>query len=183
MTLNIPSDESIARYDQRKAQLAEWKRECLEIIRAREKQREEFLTARRENVFAFSADGRDLTKSAFEQKTRQLDSREVELLMQIKKIEAELQELGRKRSRAIVAANRGAYLEILRRRARAVVQIAKANQAEREFHYELNASNISSSLRPMAIKVIGEWDDSQSLARFHILELQKYFDEFRDEKF
>ena len=183
MKLKLPEDASITAWNEKVAAVTVWKRELVELTRTREKEREEFLIARRENVGAlFSVDGRDLSRTAFEQKTQELDRRESELLKQIKKIEAELQELGRKRNRAIVAANRGAYLEILRRRACAVVEVAKANQDEIAFHDALRELDVS-SLRPMLIKPVGEWGDSQSLARFHITELKKYFVELSNEDF
>jgi hypothetical protein len=171
-------------YDAQITLLKELKRESLEITRTKEQRRGVFILERRENARGLiSADSNDLAHATFNEEMRELDLRDVRVLKRIKEVETELGPIRGKRSRAVVAANRASYVENLRRRARAVVEIAKCNQTEIQFHDAMRAADVSSSLRPMLIAPVGTWSDDQSLARFHVVELRTYFPEFSHEDF
>jgi hypothetical protein len=71
--------------------------------------------------------------------------------------------------------NKDRYVEIERRIARAVKELAEANQAEVEFFNELRDAGANSiSFRPMRITQVGIASDSQSVARFHEREVKQY---------
>jgi hypothetical protein len=61
--------------------------------------------------------------------------------------------------------------------------VAKLNAREAQFHESMRMLDVTSQLRPMGVGQVGSWDDSQSLARFHIAELRKFFPEFASEDF
>jgi hypothetical protein len=183
MSLQIPDDPNITAYEKKKTELAVlWdKRE--EVTTKKQQAPQAFLLAQRSSEHALiDADGRDLSPATFEEDQRQLDAREASLLREIKQAEADLEPLRRARRKVIVTANRGRFLDLLRRRARALVEVAKLNQLEAEFHLDMQSADVSSGLRPMGVAV-GDWRDEQSMARFHIKELREHFPEFKDEGF
>jgi hypothetical protein len=81
-------------------------------------------------------------------------------------------------SLAVCNANRSRYVEIERRIARAVRELAEANEDEARFIEELRDAGCSNvSFRPMRINEIGLASDSQSRANCHRRELQEFLPE------
>jgi hypothetical protein len=81
-------------------------------------------------------------------------------------------------SLAVCNANRARYVEIERRIARAVQELAQANEDEARFIEELRDAGCSSvSFRPMRINEVGLASDSQSRAANHRKELQQFLPE------
>ena len=184
MKLKIPDDPCIAQWDEKTAAITRGKRELLEITRAKEQGRELYLSERRANLPPLmTVDGHNLSAAAFHEEQRRLDRREHELLEEIQRQEAELEAIKGKRSRAIIAANMVTFIDILRRRAHALIEVSKCNELEEEFHHLLKSADVSSNLRAMVVKPIGNWSDQQSLCQFHLAELRRYFDEFKNESF
>ncbi len=185
MKLKTPDDPSITAWNEKTVAVNGLKRELLEITRAKEQGRELYLSERRANLRPLmSLDGyTNLSAAAFHEEQRRLDRREGELLEEIQRQEAALDSIKGKRSKAIVSANMATFIDILRRRAHALIEVSKCNELEEEFHYALKSANVSSSLRGMIVKDVGNWNDSQSLVRFHVIELKQYFDELRNEDF
>jgi hypothetical protein len=64
--------------------------------------------------------------------------------------------------------NRAQYVEVERRIARAVQELAEANQAEVEFFNALRDAGANSiSFRPMRINQVGIASDNHSVAAYH----------------
>jgi DNA repair exonuclease SbcCD ATPase subunit len=81
-------------------------------------------------------------------------------------------------SRAIQDLNHARYLEIEKRIARAVQELAEANQQEISFFSELRQAGCSSiAFRPMAVKTVGVLADTQSVASFHLAEVKEFIPE------
>jgi len=80
-----------------------------------------------------------------------------------------------KYSTVVHADNRNRYVEIEKRIARAVQELAAANEAEVLFFRELQDAGCNSiAFRPMRVGVIGLKSDDQSVAAFHARELREY---------
>lgn len=76
------------------------------------------------------------------------------------------------------AANRRRYVEIETRIARAVQELAQANESEVLFFRELEVAGCSSiTFRPMRLNAVGIASDSQSLAACHRREVETYLPE------
>jgi hypothetical protein len=71
-------------------------------------------------------------------------------------------------------AQRDRYVEIERRIARAVRELAEANAAEVAFFDELTAAGVTPRFRPMRVGVIGLPSDPNSIAMFHHREVKQY---------
>jgi chromosome segregation ATPase len=71
-------------------------------------------------------------------------------------------------------AQRDRYVEIEKRIARAVCELAEANAAEVAFFDELTAAGVSPYFRPMRVGVIGLPSDPNSLATFHRKEVKQF---------
>jgi hypothetical protein len=185
MKLKTPDDPSITAWNEKTVAVNGLKRELLEITRAKEQGRELYLSERRANLRPLmSLDGyTNLSAAAFHEEQRRLDKREGELLEEIQRQEAALESIKGKRSKAIVSANMATFIEILRRRAHALIEVSKCNELEEEFHYLLKTVDVHSNLRAMVVKATGNWSDPQSLCQFHLAELRRYFDEFKNESF
>ncbi len=184
MKIKLPADPAIADYDARQAERMQVLRQIGEVSRRKEEARERFLAAQTDQSRALlDASGRDLSQAAFHKSQRELDESEVDLRMQLSTVEAEIEKLSRARNKAITAANRAAYVDTLRRRARALVEVAKLNDAGRAFHDGMRDLGVSGSLRPMAVGPVGNWSDNQSVAQFHVAELRENFFELTDEDF
>ena len=184
MKIKIPNDPTIAACDEKKAMKSQKAGERLKISSQKEQRRHEFSLERQDSSRALvDVDGRDVGRVAYEEDLRRFDSQEAGLLREIKNIEPELDALQRQRSKLIVTENRPTYLDILRRRAHALIEVAKLNDLELQFYQAMSDADVGSGLRPMGIKAVGAWSDSQSLARFHVAELRTYFPELANEDF
>ena len=76
------------------------------------------------------------------------------------------------------AANRRRYVEIETRIARAVRELAEANESEVIFFRELQDAGCTSiQFRPMRLNAVGIASDSQSLASLHRREVETYLPE------
>ena len=71
-------------------------------------------------------------------------------------------------------AQRDRYVEIERRIARAVRELAEANAAEVAFFDELTAEGVTPRFRPMRVGVIGLPSDPNSVATFHRKEVKQF---------
>jgi hypothetical protein len=81
-------------------------------------------------------------------------------------------------SKLLHEANRPQYIEIEKRIARAVQELALANEQEAKFFSELKAAGCSSiAFRPMAVNAVGRLSDSQSVASFHQAEVREFLPE------
>jgi hypothetical protein len=80
-------------------------------------------------------------------------------------------------SQAVCHANRARYVEIEKRIARAVQELALANQAEVDFIDELRDAGATPIFRPMRVNQIGIASDPQSLAAFHRKEVEQFLPE------
>ena len=75
----------------------------------------------------------------------------------------------------VCEANRVRYVEIERRIAKAVQELASANESEMLFFRELQDAGCHSiPFRSMRVNAIGLPSDDQSLATFHARELREY---------
>jgi len=80
-----------------------------------------------------------------------------------------------KYSTVVCADNRSRYVEIEKRIARAVQELAAANESEVIFFRELQDVGCDSiAFRPMRINSVGLLSDNQSRAAFHAREVQEY---------
>jgi len=184
MTIKIPEDPSIAGYDAKHAERRKLLGEISEINRAKELARTAFKLAQTDPAHALvDSEGRDLSQAAFQKAQRELDEREADCRQQLRVIDTDIEVLGRARRRAVEALNRDGYIAILRRRAKALVEVAKCNDEETRFRDSLRDLDAGSGFRPMAIRAVGDWSDDQSLAQFHVAELGAHFPELANEDF
>jgi len=93
----------------------------------------------------------------------------------ISKQKAEVDKVRSRFSVHLCQINRAQYVEIERRIAKAVQELAAANEEEiRFFQALLDAGCSSISFRPMRINAIGIMADDQSVARFHEREVKEF---------
>jgi len=90
--------------------------------------------------------------------------------------DAVVQTARNKFTRAMCDANEERYLEIARRIAHAVQELAEANEAEDRFFQELVDAGCGTGIRfrPVRVSTIGLASDPQSGAAFHRRELQEF---------
>ena len=93
----------------------------------------------------------------------------------IDKQRMELDKVRGRFSLKVCEANRARYIEIEKRIAKAVQELASANESEVLFFRELQDAGCNSiPFRPMRVGVIGLQSDDQSVAAFHARELREY---------